>query len=89
MPQLPSRPSSSLHWARLFATTACALSSLMLTACVTPPRAEPPIIVRCPRPAPLSESVSRINAQPSTESLQKAEAWLRSSAATLLDETLK
>ena len=54
-----------------------ALILLLLSGCAQTPSAEPPLIVRKPRPAPLPAAVLLIDLKPSTATLSKGQAWLQ------------
>ena len=60
-----------------------ALTLLLLTGCAQTPSAEPPLIARSPRLAPLPQAVLRIDLKPSTRTLSEGRAWLQDSGPTL------
>lgn len=64
-------------------TLMLALIALLLNACASPPSAEPPQLVQCPRPAPLPAAILQIDSQPSTRTLSAGQAWLQDSELIL------
>lgn len=66
-----------------------ALMPLWLTACAQMPSAEPPVIARKPRPAPLPAAILQIDTKPSTDTLSKGLQWSERSEAILSGETSK
>ena len=62
-----------------------ALTLLALTACAQMPSAEPPLIARKPKPAPLPAAVLQIDLKPSTASLSRGLQWSERSEAILSD----
>lgn len=71
------------------ATLCTALTLLLLTACASAPSAEPPLIVRKPKPAPLPAAILQIDTRPSMRTLSEGRAWLQDSEAILNGETPK
>ena len=71
------------------ATPLLALIVLALSGCASAPSAEPPLIARLPRLAPLPQAILRIDLTPSTISLQKGLEWLQTSEKTLDGATPK
>ena len=65
------------------------LTLLLLTGCAQTPSAEPPLIARKPKPAPLPAAILLIDTRPSTRTLSEARAWLQDSEAILNGETPK
>lgn len=60
-----------------------ALTLLALTACAQTPSAEPRLIARKPKPAPLPAAVLQIDLKPSTASLSRGLQWSERSEAIL------
>ena len=71
------------------ATPLLALILLALTGCAQTPSAEPQLIVRKPKPAPLPAAVLRIDSKPTTDTLSKGQAWLQSTDKLLSGVTQK
>ncbi len=85
MPKIRFTTPTSWQPSRLALMWMCALSLPALSACTATPTAEPPLIVRKPRPTPLPAAILQIKRQPSTDSLHKASAWSQNSEAILGD----
>lgn len=66
-----------------------ALMLLALTGCAQTPSAEPPLIARWPKPAPLPAAILQIDTRPSTDTLSKGLQWSERSEAILSGETPK
>lgn len=73
----------------LFVTPLLALTLLLLSACASVPSAEPPLIARKPKPAPLPAAVLQIDLKPSTATLSRGQQWLQSTEQLLPGETPK
>ena len=63
-----------------------ALILLLLTGCAQTPSAEPPLIARKPKPAPLPAAVLQIDLKPSTATLSRGQQWLQNTDKLLSDE---
>ncbi len=77
---------------RLLSPCELLLLALMLLAtagCSTTLTAEPPLIARWPKPAPLPAAISRIDTKPSTDTLSEGQKWLQDSEEILYGETPK
>lgn len=70
-------------------TPLLALTLLLLTGCASVPNAEPPLIVRKPKPAPLPAAVLQIDLKPSTATLSRGQQWLQSTEQLLPGATPK
>ena len=68
-----------------YVTPLLALTLLALSGCAQMPTAEPPLIVRKPKPAPLPAAVLRIDLKPSTASLSRGLQWSENSERILSD----
>ena len=66
-----------------------ALTLLLLSGCASAPSAEPPLIVRKPKPAPLPAAILLIDTRSSTRTLSEGRAWLQDSERILSGETPK
>lgn len=66
-----------------------ALMLLATAGCSTAPSAEPPLIARWPKPAPLPAAILQIDTRPSTDTLSKGLQWSERSEAILSGETPK
>ena len=60
-----------------YVTPLLVLILLSLTGCAQTPSAEPPLIARKPKPAPLPAAVLQIDLKPSTATLSRGQAWLQ------------
>ena len=70
----------------LFVTPLLALTLLVLSGCAQMPSAEPPLIARKPKPAPLPAAVLQIDLKPSTASLSRGLQWSENSERILSEE---
>ena len=66
-----------------------ALTLLLLSGCAQTPSAEPPLIVRKPKPTPLPAAILQIDTRPSMRTLSEGRAWLQDSERILSGETPK
>ena len=77
------------HRSRRALLLMCVASLSVLTACSSAPQAEPPLIVRKPKPTQLPAAILLIDTRPSTRTLSEARAWLQDLEAILSGETPK
>lgn len=83
MPQTRRKTQMNSPHRSLFVTPLLALTLLALSGCAQMPNAEPPLIVRKPKPAPLPAAVLQIDLKPSTASLSRGLQWSENSERIL------
>lgn len=83
MPQTRRKTLTNSPHRSLFVTPLLALTLLALSGCAQMPNAEPPLIVRKPKPAPLPAAVLQIDLKPSTASLSRGLQWSENSERIL------
>ena len=89
MPQTRRKTRMNSPHRSLFVTPLLALTLLLLTGCAQTPNAEPPLIVRKPKPAPLPAAVLQIDLKPSTATLSRGQQWLQNTEQLLPGEIPK
>lgn len=73
----------------LRATLLCALISIVLSGCASPPSAAQQLPGRKPRPTPLPAAILQIDTAPSRSTLQAGQQWLQDSERILQGETTR
>ena len=89
MPQTRRKTLTNSPHRSLFVTPLLALTLLALSGCAQMPSAEPPLIARKPKPAPLPAAVLQIDLKPSTATLSRGQQWLQSTEKLLSGVTPK